>query len=81
MILESTNNMLLYYYPISKKHFDHEEGSSSSGDCIDASCDSEKECNMIECKSFGRTLMGMNSKVYPGRSKFSIKKKRSPLKK
>lgn len=36
------NNMLLFYYPISKKHF--EENSDSLNNCIETNCDGKEYC-------------------------------------
>jgi hypothetical protein len=44
--------MLLYYYPISKNHFEREEAPNDN--CIDANCSNEKieECINLECCTF-----------------------------
>jgi hypothetical protein len=36
------NNMLMFYYPISKKHF--EENNESLGNCIETNCDGKDDC-------------------------------------
>jgi len=50
--LEQVTNMLLYYYPISKNHFEREE--TLNDNCIDANCSNEKieECINLECCTF-----------------------------
>lgn len=44
--------MLLYYYPISKSHFEREEMLSEN--CIEANCSNEiiEECINLDCCSF-----------------------------
>ncbi len=50
--LDQMTNMLLFYYPISKKHFEIEE--TLTDNCIEANCSNEniEECINLDCCPF-----------------------------
>ncbi len=50
--------MLLYYYPISKKHFE-EDMETSTDNCIEASCDTETASNYhaIDCETVAQKVI------------------------